>query len=48
MSSIEMRKQIISAYSGSYKNTPWEQKVNRMSNNQVMSIFLRLKGQGKL
>lgn len=48
MSIVEIRKQVITAYSGSHKNTPWERKIKNMSDNQVMSIYFNLKGRGKL
>lgn len=45
---VEMRRQVIYAYAGKHKNTPWECKVNKMSDQQVKAVFFRLKGQGKL
>lgn len=48
MSIVEIRKQVITAYAGKYKNTPWEKKVMKMADSQVMSIYFRLKGEGKL
>ncbi len=48
MSPAIMRSEVIKAYSGSYRNTPWERKVNKMTDNQVLSIYLNLKNRGKL
>jgi hypothetical protein len=43
-----MRSEVIFAYAGKYKGTPWERKVNKMSDNQVLSIYLNLKKRGKI
>lgn len=48
MSSQQMRADVIWAYAGKHKNTPWEKKVNKMTDNQVLSIYLNLKKRGKL
>lgn len=48
MTTALMRTEVIKAYAGSYKNTPWEHKVNKMTDNQVLSIYLNLKKRGKL
>jgi hypothetical protein len=31
-----------------YLSTSWTQKVNKMSDQQVIAIFFRLKAQGKI
>ena len=31
-----------------YQSATWTQKVDKMSDNQVIAIYLRLQGQGKL
>jgi len=33
---------------GVYKNPTWANKVDKMSEDQVIAIYLRLKAQGKL
>lgn len=33
---------------GVYKNESWAKKVDRMSDEQVIAIYRRLKSQGKL
>lgn len=33
---------------GVYKNPTWARKVDKMSDEQVIAIFQRLKAQGKL
>lgn len=43
-----IRMLVIQAYAGNYKNTAWERKVNKMSDNQVIAIFKNLKIRGKL
>jgi len=48
MSALEMRKQVVCAYAGSHKGTAWEHKVKKMSDRQVMSIYFRLKKEGKV
>ena len=48
MSIVEMRKQVIFAYAGKHRGTPWEAKVKKMSDRQVQAIFFRLKSTGKL
>lgn len=39
------RMAIIQAYSGS---RAWKDKVNRMSDAQVVAVYLRLQSQGKI
>lgn len=48
MSVQTMRMLVIQAYAGSYKNTPWERKVNKMTDNQVLAIYKNLKMRGRL
>lgn len=48
MANAVIRSEVIKAYAGYYKNTPWEQKINKMTDNQVLSIYLNLKKRGKL
>lgn len=45
MSAISKRELIKQAYPHS---KTWAAKVNKMSEDQVIAIFFRLKGQGKL
>ena len=33
---------------GAYPSKNWKQKVNEMSDSQVIAVYLRLKGQGKI
>lgn len=48
MGAAQMRQDVIFAYAGKHKGTPWEKKVNKMSDAQVQSIYFRLKSTGKL
>ena len=42
---VEMKRQ---AVMGAYHSFAWQDKVLKMSDRQVVAIFLRLKAQGKL
>lgn len=43
-STVQKREALKQAYSGQ----KWADKVNKMSDNQVIATYLRLKGQGKV
>lgn len=45
---VDMRNQVVFAYAGKHKRTPWEQKVKKMTDNQVKAIYLKLLSQGKI
>lgn len=40
----EKRKAVMGAYAGK----KWKDKVDKMSDDQVTAIYIRLKGQGKV
>lgn len=45
LSIAQQRTALISAYPGSKK---WQSKVDKMPEDQVVAVYLRLKGQGKI
>lgn len=43
----EKEREIVKAKAGQFPNQ-WAEKVNKMSDKQVIAIYLKLKAQGKL
>lgn len=49
-SPVEERRAILEAYPAvsDPKKSPWVRKVNKMTDEQVHAIYIRLKAQGKI